>query len=225
MNADGSNAKQLTVDAHVGGGLTVSPDGRYIYFASDRGGHYNIWRADSDGSNLKQLTNGEGELHPDCTPDGQWVVYQRGELEPTLWKVRADGGEAVQVTQTRASRPAVSADGQMIAYHYLDHDLNRWGIGIVSSEGGARLRRFDFPPTVTWRFVRWSPIGQSVAYANSPGGATDIWMQPLNSDPPKRLTDFRAEQILAFDWSRDGHTLALVRNSETSDVVLIEQKK
>ena len=40
---------------------------------------------------------------------------------------------------------------------------------------------------------------------------------------PKRLTDFKAEQIIAFDWSRDGRTLAFVRGVETSDVVPIEQ--
>jgi len=223
MNADGSNPKQLTVDARVSRGLTVSPDGRYIVFASDRAGRFNVWRVDSDGSNLKQLTDGEGELYPHCTPDGRWVIYQRGEVESTLWKVPTEGGESVQLTERHASRPAVSPGGEMITYHNLDSDLDksRWGIGIVSSEGGRRLKRFDFPPTVARRFVRWSPDGQTIAYPNSPGGVSDIWLQPLDGSPPRQLTGFKAEQILAFDWSRDGRSLALVRGVETSDVVLI----
>jgi Tol biopolymer transport system component len=223
MNADGSNPKQLTIGARASRGLTVSPDGRYIFFASDRAGNFNIWRVDSDGGNLKQLTFGEGEFYPHCTPDSPWVVYQRGEVAARLWKVPADGGESVQLTQTRAVRPAVSRDGQMIAYHYLDPDLDRWSIGIVSSAGGARLKRFDFPSTVKQRFVRWLPDGQSIAYANSPGGVSDIWLQPLDGSPPKQLTNFKAEQILAFEWSRDGRSLAFVRGVETSDIVLIEQ--
>ena len=151
MNADGSNPKQLTTGARASRGLAVSPDGRYIFFASDRAGRFNIWRVDSDGGNLKQLTDGDDELYPHSTPDGQWVVYQRGEIEPRLWKVPADGGEPVQLTETRAMRPAVSPDGELIAYHYLDPDVDksRWRIGIVSSAGGPRLKRFDFPPTVT----------------------------------------------------------------------------
>lgn len=223
MNADGSNQKQLTVDARASRGLAVSPDGRYIYFASDRAGRFNIWRVDADGGDLTQLTLGDDEFYPQCTPDGRWVIYQRGEIEPRLWKVPADGGDPVQLTQTRAVRPAVSPDGGLIAYHYLDPDADRlqWRIGVVSSEGGQPVKRFDFPPTVALRVVRWSPDRRSVAYANSPGGLSDIWLQPLDGSRPRRLTDFKAEQILAFDWSHDGRSLALVRGVETSDVVLI----
>jgi Tol biopolymer transport system component len=162
MNSDGSNAKQVTSGARVSGGLTVSPDGRNIFFTSDRAGHSNIWRVDADGSNLKQLTSGDGEFYPQSTPDGQWIVFQGGDVYPTLWKVPAAGGEVVEVARTRVLRPAVSSDGEMIAYDYLDSDLNKWGIGIVSLPGGTRVTRFDFPPTVSSRFVRWSPDRQSM---------------------------------------------------------------
>jgi Tol biopolymer transport system component len=78
-----------------------------------------------------------------------------------------------------------------------------------------------FPPTVTQRVVRWSPDGQSIAFVNSPGGLSDIWLQPLDGSPPRPQTAFKAEQILAFDWSHDGRSLAVVRGVETSEVVLI----
>jgi Tol biopolymer transport system component/DNA-binding winged helix-turn-helix (wHTH) protein len=225
MDADGSNPKQLTTGARASPGLSVSPDGRFIFFASDRAGRFNIWRVDADGANLKQLTSGDDELFPQPTPDGEWVVFQRGVVDGRLWKVSADGGEPIQLTETRAVRPAVSPDGKMIAYHYLDSSLDgsRWGIGIVSSAGGPRLKRFDFPPTVAWRFVRWSPDSQSIAYVNTTGGFSDIWAQPLDASPPKQLTHFKAEKIIAFDWSSDARTFAFVRGVETSDVILIEQ--
>jgi Tol biopolymer transport system component len=228
MNADGSNAKQLTTGARVSRGLAVTPDGRYIIFSSDRAGHFNLWRVDTDGDNLRQLTAGDGEFYPQCTPDGRWVVYQSDEvIDPRLWKVPTEGGQPVQLTQTRATKPAVSPDGQMIAYSYLDIDLkpSRWGIGIVSAEGGDRLKRFDFPATVVYRQVRWSPDGQSIAFLNNQSGLSDIWLQPLDGSPPRQLTNFKAEQILAFDWSPDGRSLAFVRNAQTSDVVLIDQRQ
>jgi len=181
---------------------------------------------DADGGNLKQLTAGDDEFFPHSTPDGRWVVYQRGVLEPRLWKVPAGGGESVQITETRAVRPAVSPDGKLIAYHYLDPDTDRsqWRIGVVSSDGGGQMKRFDFPPTVVpdQRVVRWSPDSQSIAYANSPGSLSDIWLQPLDGSGPRPLTNFKAEQILAFDWSSDGRSLAFIRGVETSDVVLID---
>ena len=226
MNADGSNAKQLTVGARTSRGLDVTPDGRHIIFVSDRSGQFHLWRVDTDGGNLRQLTARDGEFYPQCSSDGQWVVFQSGEVDPRLWKVRIEGGEPTQLTKTRAMRPAVSPDGQLIAYSYLDLDLNpaRWGIGIISSEGGRRLQRFDFPPTVVYRTIRWSPDGKSIAFPNSSKGRADVWVQPLDGSPAKQLTKFKAEDILAFDWSPDGRLLAFVRNVETSDVVLIEQK-
>jgi Tol biopolymer transport system component len=78
---------------------------------------------------------------------------------------------------------------------------------------------------VTQRFVHWSPDGLTIAYPNRPGGLSDIWSQPLDGSPARRLTDFKAEQIIAFDWSRDGRSLAFVRGVETSDVVLIVQRE
>jgi Tol biopolymer transport system component/DNA-binding winged helix-turn-helix (wHTH) protein len=228
MDTDGSNARQLTTGARANRGLAVSPDGRYILFSSDRGGRFNIWRVNADGSNLKQLTNGDYEVYPQCTRDSTWVVYQRGIVEPRLWKVPVDGGEAVQLTATRAIRPSISPNGELIAYHYLDPEMEKsqWSIGVVSIKGGSRLKRFDLPPTVTSveRVVRWSPDGASVTFPNSLNGLSDIWLQPLNGSPPKQLTHLKAEQIQTFEWSPDGRTLALIRGVETRDVVLIEKR-
>jgi Tol biopolymer transport system component/DNA-binding winged helix-turn-helix (wHTH) protein len=225
MDPDGSNAKQLTTGTHASRGLAVSPDGRFLFFASDRAGRFNLWRCDADGGDLMQLTTGDDDLYPNVTPDGAWVVYQRDTREPRLWKISVAGGEPIQVTDTRAMNPVVSPDGEMIAYRYLDSDVekSRWRIGVVPSEGGSPLFRFDLPPTVApfQRFVRWSPDGKAIAFPNSPGALADIWLQPLNGSPAWQLTDFRAEQVIAFDWSRDGSSLAIVRGVESSDVVLI----
>ena len=228
MDADGSNPKQLTTGAHASRGLSVSSDGLHIFFASERAGRFNIWRVDADGTNLKQLTDGDDDLYPHSTPDGQWVVFQRGMMEPRLWKALVNGGAPVQLTTTRAQWPHVSPDGQMVAYYFLDPDVekSRWRIGVVSSGGGQPLHRFDLPPTVApaGRFVRWSPDSQSIAFVNNSGGLSDIWQQPLDGSQPKQLTNFKAEQIIAFQWSPDGRSLAFVRGVETSDVILIDQK-
>src|SRR4030095_11319575 len=121
VNHDGTEPKQLTAFTNsVNGRPSVSPDGRYIVFGSDRAGTRtrNIWRVDSDGSNPVQLTSGEGETWPTFSPDGRWVIYSAivsGKY--SLRKVPIDGGDPIQLTGTVGFLiPSVSPDGKMIAY-------------------------------------------------------------------------------------------------------------
>ncbi len=225
INADGSNARQLTVGANARLGIAVTADEKQLVFAAERDGKYNLWRIDLEGSNLTRITDGDGEYYPQCTPDGRWIVYQSGGNYPTLWKIPIDGGDPIQLTKTAASRPSLSPDGKFVAYHYLDSSLerSRWGIGISSLEDGKRVKRFDFPPTVVERIVKWSRDGKSIAFLNSPGGVPNIWIQPLDGGAPRPLTDFPSDSIISFNWTNDGSKLAVIRGVETSDVLLIKR--
>ena len=74
--ANGTGQKQLTADASNNRRPSVSPDGRYVVFVSNRTGTDHIWRIDIDGGNARQLTNGDAEGNPQCSPNGQWVLYR-----------------------------------------------------------------------------------------------------------------------------------------------------
>ena len=136
-----------------------------------------------------------------------------------------DGGEATAITKTTASRPSISPDGKLVAYHYLDSSFekSRWGIGVSSIEDGSRVKRFDFPPTVVERIVKWTRDGKSIAFLNSPGGVPNVWIQPLDGGEAKPLADFPSYSIIAFNWNADGSGLAVIRGVETSDVLLINR--
>ncbi len=112
MEVDGKNRSQLTTGVTLDYQPSVSPDGRYIVFVSERTGTRSIWRINIDGSNPKQLTLTSviGNNSPQCTPDNQ-VVYQSAGA---LWKVSIDGGESVRIGEGMRS-PAVSPDGKLIA--------------------------------------------------------------------------------------------------------------
>jgi serine/threonine protein kinase len=63
-------------------GLKLQPsacaNGGYVVtsIAGHGGGKaMNIWRMDSGGDNMKQLTYGKLDQHPVCSPDGKWVYY------------------------------------------------------------------------------------------------------------------------------------------------------
>jgi hypothetical protein len=91
-------------------------------------------------------------------------------------------------------------------------------------EEASRGRSVECHPTVTFRYVRWTPDSRSIAFVNNAGGRSDIWLQPLDGASSRQLTHVPAEQLLVFDWSRDGRSLAFVSVVETSDAVVIRSK-
>src|SRR5262249_41385335 len=123
MQPDGSGQKQLTSALqgsvyHTHSYQTVSPDGRYILFTSDRVTQVpHIWRMNADGSDLKQITDGAGEGHQQLTPDGKSVVYVDIAAR-MLSKVSVDGGAPTRLSDRCDGRPVVSPDGKLIAFRY-----------------------------------------------------------------------------------------------------------
>jgi Tol biopolymer transport system component len=220
VNADGGSLKQLTANARVNGYPSVSPDGRHIVFMSDRNSIPHIWRMNIDGSDQQQLTQGSGEQSPQFSPDGRWVVYRNAYGKATVWKVPADGGEPVQLSYKYSTYPTVSPDSKLVAYFYRDENTP-WRIAVAPLEGGEPLKTFDLPATF-WHPLHWTPDGRALAYIDTRGGISNIVAQPLDGGAVKQLTDFKADRIFWFDFSRDGTQLALSRGTQTSDVILIK---
>ena len=225
---DGNGRNQLSDNTTYAIRPAVSPDGRYIVFASDRSGDRNIWRMDIAGGNLRQLTSGKADGMPYCSPDSKWVIYTFLGLPNKLLKVPIDGGEPVQLT-ARTRGAAISRDG-LIASWYRDPGdpaATRLKIGVFRSEGGDRplqafeMERFARPPEPVPNYLRWSSDGRAVLYIGTHDGISNIWSRPLDGGKPKQITDFKSDRIFSFDWSADGKELALVRGAEISDVVLI----
>jgi Tol biopolymer transport system component len=208
----------------------MSPDGRYIVFASNRTGPFNIWRMDSDGGNQKQLTDGEIDRFPHFSADGQWIIYSSTANGQVLHKVSIDGGAPVPITYEASGLSAamlvVSPDGKQVAGLYKEaSSASKWSVAIFPFEGGKALKKIDIPVTFNPRRIRWMPNSQAISYINTTAGISNIWMQPLDGSSPKQLTNFNSEEIYSFDWSRDGKNLACIRGYSTSDIVLISNFK
>lgn len=225
IGADGRDKRQLTDDGNSKGRYPcVTPDGRHIVFDSYRSGSIQLWRTDIDGSNSRLLTSGPG-FAGDCSRSDQRVVYTTfGPGGFSIWKVSIDGGDPAQLINKYALIPSVSPDGKLIACYNVDEVTRATKIGIFPIDGGDALKQLDLiqaagsgsPP------VRWLPDGRALAYIATRGGVSNIWLQPIDGDPPKQMTDMKNERIFWFDISRDGKQIALSRGTVTSDVVLIK---
>ncbi|MBV9923495.1 MAG: PD40 domain-containing protein [Acidobacteria bacterium] len=223
MNADGTGQRQLTAGARSNYGPSVSSDGRYVVFVSNRaGGPFNIWRMDADGGNPLRLTSGRGENFPHVTPDGRWVVYATvgGGQEPAVWKVPIAGGEAVRLTSKPASWPFVSPDGKSFVCTYGEGQFAANRLAVIPIEGGEPTHTYEVAPTFRANTV-WLPDNRGIAYLDARTGTNNVWLQTLAGGRPVQLTNFTSDNVSSFDWSRDNRLVA-TRSVETTSVVLIK---
>jgi Tol biopolymer transport system component len=85
-----------TTERNRNSGVSFSPDGRYVYFASDRGagrgpvlGIYQVMRLDRTTGDLHQLTSrAGGALRPIVSPDGRYLVYATRRDAVTALRIR-----------------------------------------------------------------------------------------------------------------------------------------
>jgi serine/threonine protein kinase len=223
--ATGAKTPFTSQEGKVGGNPAECVDGRYVVFDlifRSGTGDQNIWRTDSSGGNLKQLTTGKHDTHAECSPDNQWVYYIAYGEEAKLARVPIDGG----TPQTISDLPInglfdLSSDGKVAAFATLEHiGEHKEKLALVSTESGQNKKTVDFErPRIG--ILRFSLDGKAVVYPTRDHGVDNLWLQPVDGSKGHYLTDFKSERIYDFHWSFDGKQLALVRGHNDSDVVLI----
>lgn len=76
ISIQGGFEQRLTDAPGLDDGPEYSPDGKYIYFNSNRTGRMHIWRMNADGTEQTQITSDAFDnwfAHP--SPDGKWLAY------------------------------------------------------------------------------------------------------------------------------------------------------
>ena len=98
-----------------------SPAGKYVAFQSDRSGVLDIWIAQSDGGQPRQLTSfGRGHTGtPRWSPDSRQVAFDsdvRGNFD--VYVIDRDGGKPRRLTDNIAqdSIPSWSMDGRSVYF-------------------------------------------------------------------------------------------------------------
>lgn len=154
-NTDGSDAKTLAAGR---GRISWTPDGKVVY-VSRSGVGWNIWLANADGTEPRQLTfSSEINDYPAVSPDGRYVVFHSDRTGADhLWRMNSDGSNQVQLTNGYAERnAAISPDGRWVYYNTpADHKL--WKVAIEGGEPIKLIDHYALCPSV-------SPDGKLVAY-------------------------------------------------------------
>ena len=88
-----------------------SADGRWIYFASNRSGRWQIWRRPAEGGEAVQVTR-KGGVTAFESSDGQWLYYAKSDTVG-IWRTPTSALPA-DTSRAETGAPADSAGGLII---------------------------------------------------------------------------------------------------------------
>ena len=195
-----------------------SPDGTEIAFTSDAGGGDNIWIADADGSNPRQLTNEDFRMlnNPYWSPDGSYIAARkhftttRSLGTGEIWIYHRNGGGGVAVVekpdeghQKELGEPAFSPDGR---YIYFSVDSTPGSSFVYAQDSNAQIfeiRRHDLETGETESFV--TGAGGAVRPAPSPDGRYLAFVRRIRAKSALFLKDLRSgsERPIYRDLDQD----------------------
>jgi len=181
---------RLTSDNGLTTDPALSPDGKLLAFASDRGGEGNldIWvRQVSGGESIRLTRDPADDREPVFSPDGTKIAFRSEREGGGIYIISALGGEARRVVR-QGHRPRFSPDGSQIAYTVGEQQLSAAGKSfMVPSEGGqSRQIQPDFFSALD---PIWSPDGRHILFTGSQDGRQpgfDWWVASLDGGPPIR---------------------------------------
>jgi len=228
VKADGSESRTVVAGADANLHPAVTPDGKYVFFMSDRG-HTNmdLWRSTLEGGDLRRLTSlkeNDGVGRPSLSPDGRTVTYSNSG---TVWRMPIDGGTPTAVTPrgVDAGNAMVSPDGRFFVCGYRPTITAARQLAVFPFAGGSPVRIVDMPPTALIQHTKWSPDSRAIQYVDTRGGVPNIWAVAVDTGATSQVTHFTDSGIFDFAWSLDGAELAVSRGNESSDAVLVSDAR
>ena len=174
-----------------------SPDGVWMYFSSEVGGRFHVWRQRFPDGTPEQITSGVNEEEGIAVaPDGRSLITSVGTAESTVWVHDREGdhqitseGRAYFTEPDGASGMRVfSPDGSRLYYM-----VDRRPQGLASELWSAELATGKNEPVVSEAEpfgFDLSPDGRTLAYSvGTKDGGHSLWSARVDHlVPPRQLT-------------------------------------
>jgi eukaryotic-like serine/threonine-protein kinase len=182
--------RQLTWDEALTTDGTISSDGRFVAYASDRadGRNLNIFVQQTDGTGTLQLTNdSEANDEPTFSPDGSRIAFESRHATGGIREVAALGGE-ISLIVAGGRHPRYSPNGRFILYAKVGSEASLfggWGAELFVQPilGGTPILITRGCAHVVAEAV-WSPDSQNVLASATCDGTLGLWL--LSADGKTR---------------------------------------
>ena len=229
MNSDGTEVRRIDPEGMIDAWDPAwSPDGTQIVFAGYDGQDDGIFVMDLDGTNVRRLTDGDGDsTEPAWSPDGARIAFVRQLPDPGgthLYVVDSDGSNLRQLTSLagRVGAPDWSPrpEGTRTRIVFASDQDGDLEIYSIDAEGEGLTQLTDRP---TWDYAPvWSDDGQRITFSSGYFGTEDQFadeseigtftMKPDGSDV-RKIEGFEVDDS-DLRWSPDGEQIAFVHDFE-----------
>jgi eukaryotic-like serine/threonine-protein kinase len=208
----------------------ISPDGRWLAYASDRGGSefLEIYIQPLAGGASRRLTSGSADqLEPAFAPDGNTLAYRSDAAGGGVYAISLPEGPPRLLAQG-GRRPRFSPDGEQLAYWAALPGTSgpRSTITVIRAQGGEP--RAIQPAFDSARDAVWSPDGKHLLFAGCKDGSVescDWWVTPAEGG---EAVATGASELFGHhkietrpepgQWLTDGAILFAARTGENSRI-------
>jgi len=189
------DAQPVTRGSQVIEDFSISEDGKWILYDSDRSGRGEIYKISTDGGEPTQLTDAPGgNYRPVLSPDGREVAFQsQRNGNRDLFLMSAQGGPAqpLVVEPGHDNVPAWSPDGRRVLFTHFGGGQPNGEYVVERSSGGG----WSVPLKIAERALSsgaWTPDGRAIVMAHGDsleripldsGARRVLWVRRSDADP------------------------------------------
>ncbi len=216
---------RLTFGSGLQTDVTWSPDGRFIAYASDRSGNFDIWVQPVGGNSVQVTRSPAQDTQPDWSPDGSTLVFRSERDGGGVFLVPALGGLERQLT-TFGSYPSWSPNGKEILFVRAHFEHAQSGIRLYAmspEEGTPHEILTDFFAGGSWSWMAPHPDGRISVLGHhrqlGPGfftiarDGTRLVQSKESADFPFHVQEGGSFVRRRFRWNSSGTTLYLQTDS------------
>jgi len=210
-----------------------SPDGKYLYFSSNRGGSSNIWRVLIDEETgvltgapeaVTSIGTATSVLYLSFSRDGQLAYSAQTDIR-NLRRISFDPsrgtvGKPIAVTEGSLQLwfPDVSPSGEWLTAYSMGQQRHIY----VMRPDGTDQRDLT-PDTYRHAWPRWSPDGQRIAFTSRRTGDYELWIMNGNGSNLRQVSQSNGGHY--SPWSVDGNMIAYSIHTPKNDCVIINPDK
>lgn len=152
-----------------------SPDGKWIYFGSNRGEQWQIWRVSVGGGDPTPVTTvpaTAGKL----TADGHYLYFAR-EGYDGLWRMTLPDGEPEAILPQLASYDATAWDLNDAGIYFFDRTNPRQpSVSFLAHDGQSPEALYQLPSSPEDIGMSLSPDGNALLYVQIDQGESDLML-------------------------------------------------